>query len=222
MFKPVNNQTVVYKMNFLGNQCQWLHCDVCRVRHPTVPPLRFAKATRKRQVTTFNGFGALSRMSIGDAVGDADQGVTGGNADNHVSEVGTTKLETARVFRVVRDPYDFDEVAMRLDLLERRRDLTAAERDEETRLLREVLWTPKDGQFGLVEVWDVRNDWDDSDNTNDKDANDKCLVNCYRCRTEFDVDRTEVAAVLAHAKKHGGIVYVATNEIRIDPRKQVR
>jgi hypothetical protein len=192
----------VYKMNFLGNQCQWLHCDECRRWHPETPPIRLAKATRKRQVKTIKGFGSLPGMSIKEQVGDFFDDPSRPSIEKYTSEIGTIKLETSRVFRVVHDPFDFDELKIRIDLSERRRDLSPTERDEETRLLMEVLWTPDDGRFGLVEVWD--------------DQNGKCVVECYRCNREFVIDRKEVAAVLAHAKKHGGLAYVTTNGIRIE------
>jgi hypothetical protein len=192
-------------MNFLGNQCQWLHCDVCRMRHPLTPPIQIAKATRKRQVKAFKGFGSLPGMSINEGVDDFFDDVNGSNTKKYTSEVGTVKLETARVFRVAHDPFDFDEVAIHIDLSERRRDLTPTERDEEARQLMAVLWKPADGRFGLVEIWD--------------DRNGNCVVECYRCHTEFVIDRKEAAAVLAHAKKRGGIAYVTAKGIRIEKNK---
>jgi hypothetical protein len=205
----VRGQVIVYKMNFLGNQCEWLYCDVCRMRHPLAPPIRVAKATRRRRVQVIKGFDLLPGLSIEEQEDDFIDGPHFPSTEKYKSAIGTIKLERSRVFQIVRDPRAIDEVALRADLAERRRDLSEAERDEEVRQLISILWSdPSDGRLGLVEVWD--------------DRDGKCVVHCYRCDTEFPVDREEAAAVLGHVKSRGGIAYLTNKGIKVEKGKAER
>jgi hypothetical protein len=198
----VRGQVIFYKMNFLGNQCQWLYCDVCRMRHPLATPIRVAKATRRRRVKVIEGFGLLPGLSNEEPEDDFLDETQFPSTEQYESAVGTIKLQRSRVFQVIRDPKETDEGALRADLAERRRDLSEAERDEEVRQLMSTLWSDsRGGRLGLVEVWD--------------DRDGKCAVHCYRCNSEFVVDREEAAAVLGHVKSRGGVAYLTANGMKL-------
>jgi hypothetical protein len=189
-------------MNFLGNQCQWLHCDVCRMRHPLALPIRAAKATRRRRVKVIKGFDLLPGLAKEEQEDDLDDELRYPSAEQYGAAIGTVKLERSRVFQVVRDPKPVDEVALHAEISERRRDLSNEERDEEVRLIMSTHWSDSsDGRLGLVEVWD--------------DRQGNCVVRCWRCETDYFVDREEVAAALGHAKSHQSLAYLSASGIKV-------
>ena len=69
-------------------------------------------------------------------------------------------------------------------------DLTAEELEEEVRQLMNTERSSKSvGRLGLAEVFD--------------DEFGRCLVQCYRCKTEYVLDRGQSAIAVADVKNKG-------------------